>query len=434
MRFRPLRWIVRLLAALLILLAIGALVLQTPWAHERARRLIESRVTRLLNGELRVGALTGSFWGGVTLANVSIVQAGTPVISVASIDVRYRPWQVFRAGVVDDVILTGLRADIVENADGWNIAGLAAPRPPSTGPGPSISIDRLQLVASEVDIRPRDATPRRIVELNLLGALKIQSRTTRITIEEATARDASTGLPIRELAGVLRFQERTMAVDALRLATARSRLTGQVSMTTLPTGREVDVALEAAPISVPELAAYFPQLAGVTVVPTARITLRGPLDRLQVSVVAQDPAGRINASGQTGFAEGVQFKGAVELAGTNLAAWLGRPGLAGRVTGRADVDLRWVSGTAERLRREVCRQGAGGRGRQLPCRGGGCARDLSRRRRRGGRIRRRLRRPGARPLPMEPTGLRVAWPCGRAGSARVARPPRRAALRHRHRS
>ena len=67
---------------------------------------------------------------------------------------------------------------------------------------------------------------------------------------------------------------------------------------------------------------------------------------MQVSVVAQDPAGRIDASGQTGFAEGVQFKGAVELAGTNLAAWLGRPGLAGRVTGRADVDLSWVSGTA----------------------------------------------------------------------------------------
>ena len=346
MRFRPLRWIVRLLAALLVLLAIGALVLQTPWAHERARRLIESRVTRLLNGELRVGALTGSFWGGVTLANVSIVQAGTPVIAVASIDVRYRPWQVFRAGVVDDVILTGLRADIVEHADGWNIAGLAAPRPPSTGPGPSISIDRLQVVASEVDIRPRDATPRRIVELNLQGALKIQSRTTQITIEETTARDASTGLPIRELAGVLRFQGRTMAVDALRLATARSRLTGQVSMTTLPTGREVDIAIEAAPISMPELAAYFPQLTGVTVAPTASISLRGPLARLQTAVVAQDPAGRINASGQTGFAEGVQFKGAVELAGTNLAAWLGRPGLAGRVTGRADVDLSWVSGTA----------------------------------------------------------------------------------------
>jgi hypothetical protein len=244
--------------------------------------LIESRVTRLLNGELRVGALTGSFWGGVTLANVSIVQAGTAVISVASIDVRYRPWQVFRAGVVDNVILTGLRADIVENADGWNVARLAAPRPASTGPGPSISIDHLQLVASEVDIRPRDATPRRIVELNLQGALKVQSRTTRITIEETTARDVGTGVANSELAGVLRFQERTMAVDALRLATARSRLTGQVSMTTLPTGREVDVALEAAPLSVPELAAYFPQLSGVTVVPTARMTMRGPLDRLQV--------------------------------------------------------------------------------------------------------------------------------------------------------
>ena len=434
MRFRPFRWLVRLLVALVVLLAIGALVLQTPWAHDRARRMIESRVTRMLNGELRIGALTGSFWGGVTLANVTITQQGVPVISAASVAVRYRPWQVFRAGVVDEVVLNGLRADIVETAAGWNVAGLAAPRPPSSGPGPTISIDRLQLVGSEVDIRPMSAPRRRIADLNLLGAFTYQTRVTRIPIEQATARDSDSGIPLRELAGVLRFEAGTFAFDRFRVATAHSRVSGQFTMRTLPSGREVDVTLDAAPVSMPELSTYVPELAGISVTPTAQITMRGPLNRLRVTVAARDPAGAINANGEIGFVDGVQFKGTVELARTNLAPWVGRQALASRITGRADVDLKWRSGSGVKgldvtfIAKSPEVAIANYRADAVDARG-----TVPRRRRAGRWIGDRVRRARARPCALESGGVFVARPRRGGRSAPAAAASRHPSVRDGHR-
>ena len=95
----------------------------------------------------------------------------------------------------------------------------------------------------------------------------------------------------------------------------------------------------------PSSATYFPELAGIAVTPTAQITMRGPLNRLRLTVAARDAAGAINATGEAGFVDGVQFKGTVELARTNLAPWVGRQALASRITGRADVDLKWPSGS-----------------------------------------------------------------------------------------
>jgi len=338
-----------LLLAVVTLLAIGVLYLQTPWAHDWARRAIESRVNRALNGELRIGALTGSFWGAVTLANVSITQGGVPVLTAATISAKYRPWRAISTGTIDEVVLTGLAVDLVETPTGWNIAGLAKPRASPAATGPSITIAHLTLANSRVDIRPRAAPARHLANVNLAGAFAYRPRRIEIMLAEARAEDAGTGVAMRELSGVIRIEDRTLRVEKLHLVTAASRIDGSVALTTAPDAPTTyDVQLDLAPMSFSELAHYVPQVAGITVVPAGRVTMRGPADRLALEFAAADGSGRVNGRGTAAIGSGsFAYKGVVDAAGFNPAPWVGRTALAGRVTAHANVDAKFTGGGIE---------------------------------------------------------------------------------------
>jgi hypothetical protein len=86
---RLLRWFAYSLAVVLVLVAVGALALRTEWAHDRARRLIESRASAALAADVRIGALTGSFWRGVTAGEF--------------VDLASRPSRHHRGGRVDSL-------------------------------------------------------------------------------------------------------------------------------------------------------------------------------------------------------------------------------------------------------------------------------------------------------------------------------------------
>ena len=118
------RWGLRGLVVLVALVSAAFIVLQTPWAHERARMLIESRAATAINGELTIGALSGNFFGRVQFTDVAVTQPGGPVITAAVVEARYQPWQVFTTGAIDSVIVRGLHLNVIEEAGGWNVLGL----------------------------------------------------------------------------------------------------------------------------------------------------------------------------------------------------------------------------------------------------------------------------------------------------------------------
>ena len=57
---RIIRALLVITAAVLVLVVVGIVTLETPWARERVRRLAVSRAATYLNGELAIGRLDGS--------------------------------------------------------------------------------------------------------------------------------------------------------------------------------------------------------------------------------------------------------------------------------------------------------------------------------------------------------------------------------------
>ena len=347
---RLIRWVVRLLVVLLVLAVGVVLLLETPWAHDRVRRLIEARVSDMLEGQLRIGAVTGSFWGHVTLANVVVTQGNSPVISIGSVSARYTPWRVYTTGTIDEIVLKGLDLDFVETSRGWNIAGLFRARSTAPRTGPSISIARLEVNGGSVDLVTVAGAQRHLSDVNLRASLHYDPKGIDLTVDRAMVRDLDTAVAIRELAGNFRFGSEALSVENLQLVTAASRLVGRFRLTAVTAGRELDVTIDATPLSLAELAHYFPQVANLTVVPSTHVTARGPLDRLDVTLSARDAAGNVDAQGVAALStDPVRFKGDVQVANFNLAPWIGQQNLTSRITGRTKVDLAVPTGDAKQV-------------------------------------------------------------------------------------
>ena len=337
---RIFRWIVRLLVAVVAALVAIVLLLETQWAHDRVRRLIESRVSEMLDGELRIGAMTGSFWSHITLANVVVTQGNAPVITIGSVSARYRPWRVYTTGTIDEIVLTGLDLDLVETERGWNITGLFRQR--STGPrtGPVITIEKLAVKGGSVDLVTIAGAQRHLADLNLSASFRYDPKNIQLNVERTTVQDLDTLVAIREMSGNFSFGSEALAVENLHLVTAASRLVGRFQLTSVTKGRELASTIDATPLSPNELAHYFPQFANISVMPDVKATVRGPLDRLDVTLSARDAAGNVDAQGVAALStDPVRFNGAVQVANFNLAPWIGERQLASRITGNAKVDL-----------------------------------------------------------------------------------------------
>jgi len=318
-----------------------AIVARTEWAHEHARLVIETEASKALGGQLRIGALRGSFWGELHFADVAITQDGEPAISASTVRVRYQPWRVFTTRVVDGVVLEGLTVNAVETAEGWNLARLggADTATDPAGAEPSIEIDRLEVRSGTVHVQPLDADPTRLDQLSLLAGLSYRGRRLEIDLDRLTARETHSGVTVRQLSGDFSVGGGLVVVDDLTLATDESRVSGDVTVDASKAGTHMDVRLEAAPISLAEIAAYLPAAARLPLTPHVIVSARGSLAELDVEFEMQSRAGRFTGAGRASVqAESAGFKGEVHSFALDLAPWLGRPELESRITARASIE------------------------------------------------------------------------------------------------
>jgi hypothetical protein len=340
---RLVRWTLVAIAAVTILALAGAILLRTPWGLERTRRLMESRASGLFDADLRVGRLSGSVFGDIVMTDVTISRGGEALIRADAIRVRYRPLDFLRRRfIVNDVVLTRPSILAIERDDGWNLAKLAKPRAPGGKPV-TFAIRRIEVIDGTLRLQPKRAAPRQLQHLALETGLDYRDREWRFDIQRGSAVDATAGVPLRTLRAKLLFGPR-FVVDDLELATDRTHLSGSVTVTSERGAREIDAAIDAAPVALDELRRYLPGLPASTLVPSIRVTAKGPLTALGGSWTIDSTAGRTSGTFETSGVDRIErVEGRAEVARLDLAPWFARPGLASRLTGQATFvvsDLR----------------------------------------------------------------------------------------------
>lgn len=84
-----LRWVGVAVAGAILLLAVSAVALRTPWVQSRLRGEIERRASLALNAEVSVGTIGGTLLSWTTLENVAVRTNGEMVVAIDRVRVDY---------------------------------------------------------------------------------------------------------------------------------------------------------------------------------------------------------------------------------------------------------------------------------------------------------------------------------------------------------
>ncbi|HYN06879.1 MAG TPA: translocation/assembly module TamB domain-containing protein [Vicinamibacterales bacterium] len=335
------RWLAVTIVAIcaIVLLALG--LTQTAWGRERARRIIESRASAALNGEVRVGEFRWSPRGRIELKDLVLTQGGQPFVASPSVSVRYQTWQVLTRGLVfDEVTLERPAIHLVERADGWNVLRLLRERPHDDSSGRSISIRRLRIHDGSLDVNPLRTPRRELAALNVDAEMKYAERQLRARVTSGSARDARTGLVLSRLQVMTTVGEGELTFEDIDMLAGASRVTGKVRRVSSDEQTDLDISLDAEPLALSEVGYYVPRLRSLALSPSLKLRARGTTQKMTVNLAMESAAGRVSGLVTGGFQHDVgRFAGDVSVAGLDLAPWLNRSDLASRITGTSSVDL-----------------------------------------------------------------------------------------------
>src|ERR1700754_174331 len=125
-RFRPLhltkaalRFLLRAIAALLLLVVLVIVAVETGWVKEQICRLIVRQANNFLTATVDIGRLQGSIFRGLTLGDVRLVQDGQTIISIDEVSLSYSIRELFEPGlIIRRIRLTRPHVVAAKRADG----------------------------------------------------------------------------------------------------------------------------------------------------------------------------------------------------------------------------------------------------------------------------------------------------------------------------
>lgn len=284
--------------AVLALLVVSALVIQTPWFHDWARVQAERLASRLLRGDLTIGRLDGNLLTGVTLHDVRIRQDGRDVLVAERVAVRYAIRRVITNRIaIDEVRLIHPAITLVETEGGWNVASLLEPPAPGTPPGDrTVAIDAIDIDEGLVrverfqspDRHPAVRIPEHLAHVAARMSFVTGPNDLRVSVRNASFEARKPALPVRELSGDFERRDGRFDVHRFTVRTDRSRVHGEASYDPSVAPARVTTGAEAAPVDFEEWAGLIPALAGFRLAPTITIDAAGQLDALRLTLAAED--------------------------------------------------------------------------------------------------------------------------------------------------
>jgi autotransporter translocation and assembly factor TamB len=303
------KWIAIAAGAVVFLLAIGVILIQTSWFKGWLRDQAVARAGAVLNGELRLDRIGGDLWTGVTLEGVEVAQEGRTVLAADRVLLRYDLRNLLqRQWAFEEIALLGAAIHVDQTPDGWNVAHLVRRRE-RAGPPVSVSIDRLRLVSSTVTIDPAEAPARRLTGVDLDSSLSVQDGEVAMQVASLRAHDETTGFTLQNLAG--RSEDSFGDFDAtFTAASPAAEIGGRAYGQTTEHGREISADLNLTHLDVSRFLEDPQWATDLTGHLTARATIPadGPVDTaftfsgrnvaaLGYSATSIDAKGRVNATG-----------------------------------------------------------------------------------------------------------------------------------------
>ena len=347
---RRIGYVVGALVILVLLAAGGAAIwLRTASAHAFAQRMIASRGSALVNADISVGRVEGALLGDVHLIDVRVTQPSGPVAEIDRIDVSYRPWRVLATNVtVDDVTLVRPRIHATQGADGWNVTSLFARKQPSTAPSRAVALPHLHVVDGTVHLAPASGAARDLASVNADASITVRSGAIDFDVARGSAHDATANLDLKSLMLAGRVDADATTLDHVDIVTTASHVSGHVRVTGPADARIVDAHVDAAPIALPEVSTYLPEVAGMSVAPTGSADVSGPASALKIAWRMTSDAGAGSGTLTTQSTQpALRLAGDATVRDVNLARFFANRSLDGRVSGRGTIDVTIPSGRTD---------------------------------------------------------------------------------------
>lgn len=348
---KGLAWaLVLAVAAVLTLLGVVLLALQTGWGQNELRAVIVSQANRYLTATLEIGALRGSLLRGIELDDIRLSRDGEPLITIDAVRVSYSIRELFEGGTtIRTLVLERPRIAAAKQPDGrWNLAALVrrdTTRNRSSGPGRPIHIQQIEIRDGEVTLQDpltfgAAHVPASFTRLNTSLSFAYEPVTWTLTFANAAFAGADPELTVTSLSGSIASGDAGWLFDALRVVTPRSEFTldGRIDRRQSPTRLELIVA--APKFAFQEWSGVLHGLRNIAIDSAFDARLSGPS-----AAMATDITLRSNGGDVTGrlvldtTVPGWHARGETTVQRLDLARWLNRPDRPSDITGHVDLDM-----------------------------------------------------------------------------------------------
>jgi hypothetical protein len=290
------RWIRSLVIILMLVIGAGAAAVvatQTVWFRDWLRGYIVKQANQNLNGRLSIGRLGGNLFYGVELENVALTLDGREAVRIRNVGVKYNALQMVTRGIS----IAELRVDqpvvhLWRSGDSWAIARVVKKErreADRSGPGRPIAFEEIGVSDGTIAIddpaaAERMHVPSRFERLDASVSFHYEPVRYSVDITHVSFRGSKPDLALNSLSGGVAVRNDALYLNRIALRTSESSVAVDGAVQNYLSTPVFQLKVASEKLSVPELAAVLPALAGRPLTPAFTLALDGPLSRLKVAL------------------------------------------------------------------------------------------------------------------------------------------------------
>jgi autotransporter translocation and assembly factor TamB len=335
--------------AVLALLGLLVVVLETSWGIDRLRRLIVDQANRFLAAELSIDRMDGSLLRGVSLEGIRLALDGRAVVFIERVDVGYSLRQLRSESGTIIRRLEVVKPHVVaeRDADGrWNLGSLLRSRGPGGGGLPALAIDTIEVTGAAIELRSpvTFGAVRAPSAMSRLDArLAFQSSRAdgwRVAVDHASWEGRAPDLTVTELSGTVTGGAGPLTFEQFRVVTPLSAFVLSGTVTRQPPPTVLDLTVEAERFAFQEWAGVVSGLRNIAIESAFTTRLAGPTRALETTLDLRSNGGSVRGTLTLDTSvPGWHGAGQLEISHLNLARWMNSDDQRSDITGRVTFDL-----------------------------------------------------------------------------------------------
>ncbi len=330
------------------LVSVALIVSQTPWFRDWIRRAVIREAKQYLNGELTIGAVTGSLFYDFGLSDVAVDLSGDRVVAVKAIAVDYSIFTLVAHGIViDHITLTEPRVHLVRDGEGWNVRRLVKERASEAnrrGPNRTISLPSIALVDGSVTLDDVKGSsnyrlPARMDDFDVQASFEYEPVHFTIGLSQVSFRGADPEFVVQSTTGTIAVRDDNLYLEKMVVKTAESAFNLGGTIESYLATPVIKLAMDGT-LSLPEIGRVVPALAGYQLHPVLVVTANGTSDRLAMDLDMKSEAGLVRGQLMTDLrGPDFAFAGPLHVERLNLAPILKSAAQQSDITGDVRIDL-----------------------------------------------------------------------------------------------